>query len=249
MILTKRKDMRRVAIITGAARGLGRETALKFGGEGWAVTINYSGSPDDAASAVEEIGWRGGEAFVSRADVRDYPEVEAMVAETMARWGRVDVLVNNAGVTGGGLIATLKDRDWDDVVDTNLKGAFNAIKATHIIMTEQLSGHIINVSSIIGVRGKAGQAAYSSSKAGLIGLTKAAAVELAPYRVQVNAVLPGYMLTDMGLSAPDGAREGALNDNLLKAYSEPAEVAGFIYHLAGMKAVSGQLFNLDSRVI
>jgi len=240
---------KKVAIITGASRGLGRETALKFGREGWAVAVGYRTDPDGASSAVEQIGWEGGEAFSYEGDVRNFSTMEALVAETLARWGRVDVLVNNAGTARGGLMATLRDEDWRYVLDTNLKGPFNAVKAVAPVMTRQGSGHIINVSSISGVRGKAGQAAYASSKAGLIGLTKAAAVELAPDGVRVNCVLPGYMLTAMGAGATEKAKEETLEDNLLKMYSDPAEVAAFIYHLAGMRAVSGQVFNLDSRVI
>jgi len=241
--------MKNVVIITGASRGLGRETALKFGREGWAVALDYLGSHEGASSAVDEITWQGGEAFAFEADVREISLMDALVAEAVARWGRVDALVNNAGIARGGLIAKLKDDDWKDVLDVNLKGAFNAIKAVTPVMKTQGSGHIINVSSILGVKGKAGQVAYASSKAGLIGLTRAVAVELAPDGVQSNCVMPGYMLTDMGAGASEKAKADALSDNLLKMYSDPAEVAAFIYHLAGMKAVSGQVFNLDSRVI
>jgi len=241
--------MRKVVIVTGASHGLGRAVALRFGLEGWNVAVNYFSSEEEAERASNEIIKSGGDAFAFRADVRDLSQVEAMVDATIKRWGRIDVLVNNAGVGTGGLMVKLSEATWDAVVDTNLKGAFNCIKAASKYFIKQRSGHVINISSILGVRGKTGQAAYTSSKAGLIGLTKAAAVELAPRNIQVNAVLPGYMLTDMGNTASEKAKDEALSDNLLKRYSDPAEVADFICHLAGMKAVSGQVFNLDSRII
>lgn len=223
--------------------------ALKFGREDWAVAVNYNASKSSADDVADEIITSGGAAFAVKADVRIYSEVEAMISESIARFGRIDVLINNAGTGTGGLMLKLSEQTWDDVIDTNLKGSFNTIKAISRIMIKQRSGHIINISSILGIHGKTGQAAYSSSKAGLIGLTRAAAVELAPRGIQVNAVLPGYMLTDMGAAASGKAKEEALNDNLLKRFSEPEEVAGFIYHIVGMKSVSGQVFNLDSRIL
>jgi 3-oxoacyl-[acyl-carrier protein] reductase len=240
---------RKTVIITGASRGLGRAMALKFGREGWAVAVNYNTSKTFADEIVDEINKSGGEAFAVRADVRKYSEVEAMISETISRFGRIDALINNAGTGTGGLMLKLSEHTWDEVMDINLKGCFNTIKAVSRIMMKQRSGHIINISSILGVRGKTGQAAYSSSKAGLIGLTKAVAAELAPRGIQVNAVLPGYMLTDMGAAASEKYKENALKDNLLKRYSDPEEVAGFIYHIVGMKSASGQVFNLDSRII
>ncbi len=241
--------MRKVVIITGASRGLGRAIALKFGSEGWKVVVNYLADSEKADETVSAILGFGGDAFSLKADVRLYPKVEALVDAAMFRWGRIDALVNNAGLTRDALIPKINNELWQAVIDTNLKGCFNTIKAASKHFIKQRSGHIVNIASISGVRGKAGQAAYSASKSGLIGLTKAAAVELAPRGIQVNAVLPGYMLTEMGADATDKAREEALRDNLLKRYSEPEEVAGFIYHLSGMKAVSGQVFNLDSRII
>lgn len=240
---------RRVALITGASRGLGRELAITFGADGWAVLVNYLASGEQADAVVSEIISRGGDALAVKADVSDYAQVERMVGDAMARFGRIDVLVNNAATVRAGLIAKLSESGWDESIDTNLKAAFNTTKAVSRIMMKQRAGHIINISSILGIRGKAGQAAYSASKAGLIGLTRAAAVELAPRGIQANVVIPGYMLTGMGMAGSEKAREDALADNLLKRFSEPSEVAAFVLHLAGMTGVSGQVFNLDSRII
>lgn len=241
--------MRNAVIVTGASRGLGRAVALRFGREGWGVVVHYLASREKADDTVREIIKSGGDAFPFKADVRLYPEVEAIASEASSRWGRIDVVINNAGIILDAPIAKLKDGGFKDVMDVDLKGPFNMLRAVSEVMAKARSGHIINIASISGLRGNAGQAAYSASKAGLIGLTKAAASELAAMGILVNAVLPGYMLTDMGAGASDKARHEALRDNLLKRYSEPGEVADFIYHLVGMKAVSGQVFNLDSRII
>jgi len=241
--------MNKVVLITGGSRGLGREVALTFGRAGWGVVVNYITNDLAADDVSKSIGASGGEALMFNTDVSVYPEVERMVKAAIERFGRIDVLVNNAGIVRAGLIAKLTERDWDESIDTNLKGAFNTTRAASRIMMKQRAGHIINITSILGVRGKAGQAAYSASKAGLIGLTKATAVELAPRGIQANAVIPGYMLTGMGAASTRKARDEALSDNLLKRFNDPDEVAGFIFHLAGMKSVSGQVFNLDSRMM
>ncbi|HEX9860373.1 MAG TPA: 3-oxoacyl-ACP reductase family protein [Nitrospirota bacterium] len=241
--------MNKAVLITGGSRGLGREVALTFGRAGWGVVVNYITNDLAADDVSKAIGASGGEALMFNADVSVYPEVERMVKAAIERFGRIDVLVNNAGIVRAGLIAKLTEQDWDLSMDTNLKGAFNTTRAVSRIMMKQRAGHIINIASILGVRGKAGQAAYSASKAGLIGLTKATAVELAPRGIQANAVIPGYMLTGMGAGASQKARDEALSDNLLKRFNDPDEVAGFIFHLAGMKSVSGQVFNLDSRMM
>lgn len=240
---------KRVVIVTGASRGLGREIALTYARAGSRVVINYQTADANAALVVEEISNAGGEAVSCKANVANADEVESMIKETVARWGRVDVIVNNAGVTKDGLLLRMSETDWDTVVDTNLKGAFHCIRAASKIMSKQREGCIVNVSSIVAVQGREGQANYSASKAGLIGLTKSSAKELGRFNIRVNAILPGYLPTDMGTSINDAVKERVINENALKRCNDPKEVANFICHLSSMQNVSGQVFNLDSRVI
>ncbi len=240
-------ERKMVSVITGASRGLGREIALAFGSARNRVVVNYLSCRQDAKSVADEISRSGGEAFVFQANVGITSEIEAMIHETVKQWGRVDVLVNNAGVTKDGLLVRMSEHDWDDVMNVNLKGAFICIRAVSEIMMKQKGGHIINISSITGIRGREGQANYSASKAGLIGLTKAAAKELGRYNIKVNAVLPGYLPTDMGEKMSDPIRDRIIKDNALGRPNDPREVAEFILHLTTMNNVSGQVFNLDSR--
>ena len=172
-----------------------------------------------------------------------------MVHDAVKRWGTVDVLINNAGITRDGLVLRMPEEDWDDVINTNLSGPFHCIRAASGIMTKQRRGHIISIASVVGVQGREGQANYSASKAGLIGLTKACAKEFGPWNINVNAVLPGYIPTDMGDTISDTVLERILKENALNRISDPKEVAEFIYHLSLMKNVSGQVFNLDSRIL
>jgi 3-oxoacyl-[acyl-carrier protein] reductase len=240
---------KRVVVITGASRGLGKEIALTFGRAKDRVVVNFLDRKGDAAAVSEEISRVGGDAFLFRADVKSADEVYAMIAETISRWGGIDVVVNNAGITKDGLLLRMPEQDWDNVFETNLKGPFHTIRSASEIMMKQRRGHIINISSIVGLQGRAGQANYSASKAGLIGLTKAAAKELGRFNIKVNAVLPGYIPTDMGDKVSDVVHDRILQDNALNRASDPGEVADFIYHLSLMNNVSGQVFNLDSRVV
>lgn len=240
---------KKAVVVTGASRGLGREIALAFGETGCRVVVNYLNSRASAEETADKINASGGEAFSFCADVRNATEVDLLLSEVMKRWKRLDLLVNNAGVTKDRLIIRMSDREWDDVMDTNLKAAFICIRAASRIMIRQKRGHIINIASIVGIKGREGQANYSSSKAGLIGLTKATALELGRFNIQVNAVLPGYMDTDMGGSISQKVLTRIRQENCLGRYSNPREVAAFIVHLAGMENVSGQVFNLDSRII
>ncbi len=234
-----------VCLITGSSRGLGKSIAIAMGKKGHNVIVHYK----DDKSGAEYVSSQIRESMMIKADVRDAGEVKTLVEDVIEKLGRIDVLVNNAGITRESLLIKTSERDFDEVVDTNLKGPFNLIRAVGRHMIKQRSGHIVNISSYAGVKGKEGLSAYSASKAGLIGLTKTAARELSRYNILVNAVLPGYMLTDMGNDSSEKGRELALKESLVKAYSSPDNVAGFICKLIENKGISGQVFNLDSRII
>jgi 3-oxoacyl-[acyl-carrier protein] reductase len=240
---------KRVVIITGASRGLGREIALCFGRAGERVVVNFFSHEHAARSVTDEISQTGGESLCYSADVKNPVEVEAMTRDTIERWGAVDVLINNAALTRDGIMLRMTGEDWDDVIDTNLSGPFHCIRAAAHHMIKQHSGHIINISSIVGMQGREGQANYSSAKAGLIGLTKASAREFGCFNIKVNAVLPGYLRTDMGSNLSGVVQDRILKENTLGKASDPREVADFIYHLSLMNNVSGQVFNLDSRIL
>ena len=234
-----------VCLITGSSRGLGKELALYFGRKGYRIAVHCKENRTEA----EDVASKAGESIVLQADVRVYKDIKAIVDKVIDRWGRIDLLVNNAGITKESLLIKTSEQDFDDVINTNLKGPFNLIRAVGRQMMKQKSGHIINISSYAGVKGKEGLTAYSASKAGLIGLTKTAARELSRYNIMVNAVLPGFMLTDMGVDSSDMAKEKALKESLVKDYSGPDKVAEFIGNLAETRGITGQVFNLDSRVI
>jgi 3-oxoacyl-[acyl-carrier protein] reductase len=240
---------KRVVVITGASRGLGREIAMRFGRAGERVVVNYVARAAEAKAVADEIARIGGEAVPLQADVKVSAEVEAMIKATEKLFGALDVLVNNAGIAKDGMLVRMTEQDWETVVDTNLKGPFLCIRAASKTMSKQHNGHIINIASISGMQGREGQANYSASKAGLIGLTRACARELGRFNVKVNAVLPGYIPTDMGNTASDHIYQRVLKENALNRVSDPREVADFIYHLSLMDNVSGQVFNLDSRIV
>ncbi len=239
----------RVVIVTGASRGLGKEIALAFGKAGDKVVINYLRSETEASAVAEAINRSGGVAVPFRADARMAGEVDNMMHEATARWGRIDVLVNNAGLTRDGIVIRMSEKDWDEVIGTNLTGSFNCIRAASQIMSGQRSGHIISIASIVGMQGREGQANYAASKAGLVGLTRACARELGCFNIKVNVVLPGYLPTDMGREISQEVLDRVLKQNVLGRISDQQEVASFVYNLSHMEHVSGQLFNLDSRIL
>ena len=234
-----------VCLVTGSSRGLGKAIALAFGKRGCKVVVHFKEKKSEADSVALMIG----ESIAFQADVSYATEVKRMVNEVIDKWGRIDVLVNNAGITEESLLMKTAEDNFDTVVNTNLKGPFNFIQAVGRYMMKQKSGHIINISSYAGIKGKEGLSAYSASKAGLIGLTKTAAIELSRYSIMVNAVLPGYMMTDMGSESSDDAKEKALKDSLVKSFSNPESVAEFICNMTETIGITGQVFNLDSRIL
>ena len=233
----------KVTVITGAAGGLGKEIALAFYKNGYGAVINYLESEKSAQELAEMIGDM---AISAKADVSRFEDVSKMAEYVCKKWGRVDVLVNNAGVIKDALLIRQSEKDWDRIMDVNLKGTFNCIKAFAPLMKE--GGHIINISSYSGLKGKEGQAAYSASKAALLGLTKTAAIELAEFKIKVNAILPGYMPTKMGVNAEEAMKK-AKEVSLLGTLSDPKEAARFIVYLAGTENITGQVFCLESRII
>ncbi|MDD5557758.1 MAG: 3-oxoacyl-ACP reductase FabG [bacterium] len=240
--------MERTALVTGASRGLGAAVARALAAAGARVAVNYRARRDSAERVADDIRRTGGEAVCLGADVAGAGEAEAMVAEVVSRWGRLDILVNNAGIFREALLARLSEEDWDAVIAVNLTGAFNCARAAARSMVPRRSGHIINISSILGVRGARGGAAYAAAKAGLIGLTKSLARELGPSGIMVNAVIPGFLPTGMTGSVGEAEREEIRRESVLGRLGDAEAAARFIAHLAGMRTVSGQLFNLDGRI-
>jgi len=240
---------KRVIVVTGASRGLGKEIALAFGRKQERVLVNFLSRKQDAEHVADTICQYGGEAMLFRADVKSSADVDALMDIAESKWGTVDVLVNNAGITKDELLRRMTEDDWEAVLDVNLKGVFYCCRAVSRIMSKNNQGHIINISSIVGIQGRRGQANYSASKAGLIGLTKSLAKELGQNNIQVNAVLPGYMTTEMGGAVSKTVQDRIFQENVLGRPANPQEVAEFIYCLSHMSSVSGQVFNLDSRII
>ena len=236
---------RMVCLITGSSRGLGKTVALAFGKRRHKVVVHYKERREEAEGVASQIK----DALIVQADIRDLRSVEILVDKVINKWGRIDLLLNNAGITKEALLIKTTEKDFDDVINTNLKGPFNLIRTVGPHMIKQQSGHIINISSFAGIKGREGLSAYSASKAGLVGLTKTAAREFGGYNIMVNALLPGYMMTDMGSESAGRAKERALMESIVKDYSDPDNVAEFICYLSGTSGITGQVFNLDSRML
>ena len=245
----KGKDMLegKVAVVTGASRGIGRAIALRLAQEQATVVINYNGSREKAEEVAQEIEAAGGTACAIQCDVSDFSACEAFFKEVTERYGRVDILVNNAGVTRDGLLMKMSEEDFDKVVDTNLKGTFNCIRFVTRTMLRQKSGHIINMSSVVGVVGNAGQANYAASKAGVIGLTKTAAKELASRGITVNAIAPGFIETDMTAVLSDKIREATAAQIPMGHFGAAEDVANLAAFLASDQAnyITGQVIHVD----
>ena len=238
---------KKVALVTGASRGIGRQIALTLAREGAFVIINYNGSEDRAREVEETIRWEGGEAVIRRCNVSSFSETEQMAKEIVKEYGHVDILVNNAGITRDGLIMKMSEEDFDQVLETNLKGCFNTIRHLSRQMLKQKSGRIINIASVSGVLGNAGQANYAASKAGVIGLTKTMARELASRGITVNAVAPGFVDSDMTAVLSDKVKEAAVQQIPKKRFGKPEEIASAVAFLAGEEAgyITGQVLAVD----
>ena len=240
----------RVAIVTGGSRGIGRAIAIALAAEGAKVAVNYASSSTAADEVVAEITAAGGDAIALQADVSDGDQVENLVKTITEKWGKIDVLVNNAGITRDTLLLRMKPEDWQAVINLNLTGVFLCIKAVSKMMLKQRSGRIINIASVAGQMGNPGQANYSAAKAGVIGLTKTLAKEFASRGVLVNAVAPGFIATDMTKDLKN--TEEILKFIPLGRYGEAEEVAGMVKFLAADPAanyITGQVFNVDGGMV
>lgn len=237
----------KVAIVTGAGRGIGREIALALAADGATVIVNYNGSKEAADETVSQITADGGTAEAVQCNVSDFAASEAFVKQVLEKYKKVDILVNNAGVTRDNLIMRMSEEDYDAVLDTNLKGAFNMIKHLSRSFIKQRSGKIINISSVSGIRGNAGQSNYSASKAGLIGLTKSVAKELASRGINVNAVAPGLIDTDMTRVLSDDAKKQLAASIPMGKIGSPSDVAKLVLFLAGEGSdyITGQVISVD----
>lgn len=237
----------KVALVTGAGRGIGRQVALTLAENGATVIVNYNGSKESAEAVVAKITAAGGTAEAMQCNVADYAASEAFVKEVLKKYQKVDILVNNAGVTRDNLIMRMTEEDYDMVLDTNLKGAFHMIKHLSRYFIKQRSGKIINISSVSGVLGNAGQSNYSASKAGLIGLTKSIAREFASRGINVNAVAPGFIDTDMTKNMTEDAKS-ALNGMIpMGKIGSASDVADLVLFLAGDHSnyITGQVICVD----
>ncbi len=237
----------KVAVVTGASRGIGSAIAVKLAEKGAQVIINYNGSADKAEQVKLQIEAAGGVAETMQWDVSDAEACDAALAEVVKSFGRIDILVNNAGITRDGLLMRMKDEDFDKVLDINLKGTFNCVRGVSRQMMKQRYGRIINLSSVVGVSGNAGQVNYAASKAGVIGLTKSAAKELASRNITVNAIAPGFIDTDMTGALNDGQKERIMGEIPVGRFGEPEDVANLAAFLADEKAgyITGQVICVD----
>lgn len=237
----------KVALVTGASRGIGRAIAITLAGYGAKVIVNYCGSKEKAEQVVEEIKRNGGEASVYQCDIADFEATKTMIADIQKEYGRIDILINNAGITKDNLVLKMKEEEFDAVISTNLKGTFNCISHTVRGMIKQRSGRIINMSSVVGVIGNGGQLNYCASKAGVIGMTKSLAREIGSRGITVNAVAPGFIETDMTDALDEKMKEQALSQVPLKRMGKVEEIAETVAFLVSDKAayITGQTIQVD----
>ncbi len=237
----------KTALVTGASRGIGRSIALALAEAGANVAVNYAGSEAAAAEVAEQIRAKGVEAITVQANVGRADEADRLIKDVIGAWGQIDILVNNAGITRDNLIMRMKEEEFDQVIETNLKGVFNCLKAATRPMMKQRSGRIINISSVVGVLGNAGQANYVAAKAGVIGLTKSSARELASRGITVNCVAPGFIDTEMTQVLADDLRDNMLSGIPLARLGRPEEIADVVLFLASDASsyMTGQTLHVD----
>ena len=236
----------KIALVTGAGRGIGRQIALTLAGYGATVIVNYNGSKEKAEETVKEIGENGGQAEAIQCSVADFSQSRELIDTIIKKYGRLDILVNNAGITRDGLMMRMSEQQWDMVINVNLKSAFNFIHAVTPVMMKQKSGSIINMASVVGVSGNAGQTNYSASKAGLIGLAKSIAKELGPRGIRANAIAPGFIITDMTNALSDEVKAEWAKQIPLRRGGTPEDVAKVALFLASdlSSYVSGQVIHV-----
>ena len=244
----------KVSLVTGASRGIGKAIALKLASLGCKVAVNYvaieAGNKADSDSVVQVIKHQGGEAMAIEADIRNSEEVRSMVEQIIGVWGKIDILVNNAGITRDNLLLRMSEEAWDDVIATNLRGAYLCTKFTLRSMIRQKSGRIISIASIAGVIGNVGQTNYAASKAGVIAFTKSVAREVGSRNITANAVAPGFIKTKMTEGLPDEIKKNILSMVSLRRFGEPEDVAELVAFLASDKAgyITGQVICIDGGV-
>ncbi|APP17185.1 3-oxoacyl-[acyl-carrier-protein] reductase FabG [Bacillus altitudinis] len=241
----------KTAVVTGASRGIGRSIAIDLAKKGANVVVNYSGNEAKANEVVDEIKALGQQAFAVKADVSNAEEVQALMKQAVDTFGSIDILVNNAGITKDNLLMRMKENEWDDVININLKGVFNCTKAVTRQMMKQRSGRIINVASVVGVCGNPGQANYVAAKAGVIGLTKTTAKELASRHITVNAVAPGFISTDMTDKLDENVQTEMLKQIPLARFGAPEDISNVVVFLAseGAGYITGQTIQVDGGMV
>ena len=241
----------KVAVVTGSSRGIGAATAIKLAEEGADVVINYNSDEESAQKTAEKVREFGRKALVIQGNVAEMDDAQNLIKSTIKEFDRIDILVNNAGITKDGLLLRMKEKDFGDVIDVNLKGTFNCTKQAIRYMMKQRSGKIVNLSSVVGLMGNAGQANYSASKAGVVGFTKSVAREVSKRGINVNAVAPGYINTDMTEELPAKVKEDMLKNIPLDRFGEVEDVANVIMFLVSPLAnyVNGQTINIDGGML
>lgn len=244
-------EEKKTVFVTGGSRGIGKEVALKFAENGYDVILNYVSDKTDVDGLTKELKDKGAESLILKADVSNAEEVENVVKQAIEKFGKIDVLVNNAGITKDNLLMRMSEEEFDKVLEINLKGTFIVTKAVTKYMMKKRQGAIINLSSVVGVAGNAGQCNYSASKAGIIGFTKSVAKELASRNIRANAVAPGFITTDMTEVLPDAVKENIHNQIPLKRMGTTKEVAELIYFLGSNTSsyITGQVINIDGGMV